>query len=46
VLLFAAPGFLQAHAAVVSKFVKNGFSEHHRQHEIPAAAKATLEAHN
>lgn len=33
---------LQAHAEVVSKFVKNGMSEHHKAHEVPQAAKAGL----
>jgi hypothetical protein len=33
---------LQAHAAVVSKFVKSGMAEHHKTHEVPAAAKAGL----
>lgn len=32
----------QAHADVVSKFVKNGMSEHHKTHEVPQAATAGL----
>jgi hypothetical protein len=38
----AAKLLVQAHAAVVSKFVANGFNEHHKTHEVPAAAKAGL----
>lgn len=33
---------VQAHAAVVSGFVKNGFAEHQKAHVVPAAAKAGL----
>jgi len=41
-LLFAAVTIPQAHAAVVSKFVKDGFSEHHKTHELPAGMQSTL----
>jgi len=30
---------IQAHAEVVSKFVKNGFDEAHKEHPVPAKAK-------
>jgi hypothetical protein len=36
------PCVVQAHAAVVSNFVKNGMDEHHKTHEVPAAAKVGL----
>ena len=36
------PPHTQAHAAVVSKFVANGFDEHMKKHEVPAVPAGTL----